>query len=64
MTTPLCFDKIVVRAMWANSNQLFIIITVLRRSVQRVAKSISAAQRLNNTAPKKHRSGDEELGKI
>ena len=41
-----------------NQNQIFIILAVLRRSVLRVGCPISTAYRLDNTAPKKRRSGD------
>ena len=44
-----------------SSNQNFIIIAILRRSMQRVAKAISAAQRLDTTAPKKRRSGGDTV---
>ena len=38
-----------------------LILTVLRRSVQRAAGPISAASNLYNTAPKDRRSGSEPL---
>ena len=44
-----------------NKNKIFIILTVLRRSVLRVVGSIYAAKRMGNTAPKKRRSGGEPL---
>ena len=39
----------------------FVVLAVLRRSVQRVTWSISAALRLGNPAPKKRRNGDDPL---
>ena len=45
-------------------NLIFIILVVLRRSVLRVAGSISAAKRLGNTALKKRRSGGEPLATL
>ena len=43
------------------SNQIFIILAVLRVNVLRVVGSILTAQRLSNTAPKKRRRGDDPL---
>ena len=46
------------------SKSNLLMLTVSRRSVYRVAWSISAALRLGNTAPKKHRSGGEPLARL
>ena len=42
-----------------NKKNIFVILAVLHRSMERVARSISAVQRLDNTAPKQHRSGGQ-----
>ena len=42
-------------------NKIFIILAVLRRSVLRVARSITAAKRLDYTVPRKRRNGDSGL---
>ena len=46
------------------SNQIFIILALLRRSVERVAGPISTDQRLGNTVLKKRHSGGESLATL
>ena len=46
------------------SNQIFIILAVLHRRVQRVVEFVSATYRKDNTAAKKHRSGGEPLATL
>ena len=42
-------------------NQIFVILAVLRRSMQRVTRPNTATTRLGYTAPKKRRSGGCQL---
>ena len=44
-----------------NEKKIFIMFASLRRSVQQVSGPISAAQRLDDTAPKKRRSSGKLL---
>ena len=52
------------KAFKIEKNHIFIILAVLRRGVQRVTRTISAAERLDNTAPKKRRYGGEPLATL
>ena len=57
-------DCFIYKVIAKTQNQIFIILAILRRSLKRVAGSISAVLRVGITVPKKRRSGGEPMSTL